>query len=80
MRDRAALGISILPQMRAARDTARICNTIEKTKNESSIEAELIRRQELLALAANRTPGYHYPEERDVVNRDMLRRDMVRRQ
>jgi hypothetical protein len=30
-------------------------------KNEFSIEAELIRRQVQVALAANRTPGYHDP-------------------
>jgi acyl-coenzyme A thioesterase PaaI-like protein len=30
-------------------------------KNESSNETKLIRRQALFALAANRTPGFHYP-------------------
>lgn len=30
-------------------------------KTESSSDADLIRRQALLALAANRTPGFHYP-------------------
>jgi len=30
-------------------------------KVESSVERQLIRRQALLAMAANRTPGFHYP-------------------